>query len=79
MTATASVPPGSEAGAASSLLPGWPGVSPLHVEWTYRVRADQLKQLRTIAEDTGLEDVTEPGPAGKGPSREPARATGSDT
>jgi poly-gamma-glutamate synthesis protein (capsule biosynthesis protein) len=59
VTATASVPPGGEAGPASSLLPGRPGVSPLHVEWTYRVADEHLEQLRTIARETGLEDVAD--------------------
>lgn len=59
VAATASVPPGSEAGSASSLLPGRPGVSPLQVEWTYEVRPEQLTQLQEIADETGLDDVTE--------------------
>ena len=59
VTATASVPPGGEAGAGSSMLPGRPGISPLHVEWTYKVRPAQLDQLRAIAEETGLAAITE--------------------
>lgn len=59
VNATASVPPGGEAGEASSHLPGRPGVSPLHVEWTYRVAEERLKQLREIGEETGLTEIAD--------------------
>lgn len=59
VAATASVPPGGEAGPASSTLPGRPGISPLHVEWTYEVDDDQLERLREIAAATGLDDVAD--------------------
>lgn len=59
VTATASVPPGGEAGPASSLLPGRPGISPLHVEWTYKVRDEHIERLREIAEETGLTDIAD--------------------
>lgn len=55
--ATTSVPPGWEAGVSSDEFEGGPGVNPLHVEWTYRVPADQLSRLRTIAETAGIESV----------------------
>ena len=70
VAATTSVAPGSEAGAASSLLPGRPGVSPLHVEWTYKATEDRVEQLRDVAEAVGIEDVK-----GTWTSREDAHAT----
>jgi len=55
--ATTSVPPGGEAGVSTAAFDGEAGVSPLHIEWTYRVPAAQLDQLRRIAERTGIEAV----------------------
>jgi poly-gamma-glutamate synthesis protein (capsule biosynthesis protein) len=55
--ATTSVPPGGEAGVSTPEFEGAAGVSPLHVEWTYRVPETQLEQLRRIAERTGIEAV----------------------
>jgi hypothetical protein len=57
VTACTSVAPGSKAGSPSSLLPGRPGISPLHVNWTYRLRNDRLEQLRAIGEATGIDDA----------------------
>jgi poly-gamma-glutamate capsule biosynthesis protein CapA/YwtB (metallophosphatase superfamily) len=57
VAACTSVAPGSEAGSPSSLLPGRPGISPLHVEWSYRLREDRLEELRTIGEVTGIDDA----------------------
>jgi poly-gamma-glutamate synthesis protein (capsule biosynthesis protein) len=58
VNATASVAPGSEAGAPSSLLPGRPGVSPLHVNWTYRLSSERLERLREIGAAVGIDDAT---------------------
>lgn len=57
VNACTSVAPGSEAGAPSSLLPGRPGISPLHVNWTYRVTRDRLEALREIGEAAGIDAV----------------------
>lgn len=57
VAACTSIAPGSEAGSPSSLLPGRPGVSPLHIEWTYRLRQDRLDQLRSISDAIGIDDV----------------------
>jgi len=57
--ATTSVPPGGEAGVSTAAFDGEAGVSPLHIEWTYRVPEAQLDQLRRIAEQTGIEAVKE--------------------
>jgi poly-gamma-glutamate capsule biosynthesis protein CapA/YwtB (metallophosphatase superfamily) len=55
--ATTSVPPGAEAGVPTAEFPGQAGVSPLHVEWTYRLPPDQFDHLRAIAETVGIEAV----------------------
>lgn len=55
--ACTSGPHGGEAGNPSPLLPGRPGISPLHVNWTYEVSADRLDALRDIAVQVGIEDV----------------------
>jgi poly-gamma-glutamate synthesis protein (capsule biosynthesis protein) len=55
--ATTSVPPGGEAGVSTPAFDGQAGVSPLHVEWTYRVPEDRLDQLREIAAEAGIEAV----------------------
>lgn len=57
VNACTSVAPGSEAGEPSSLLPGRPGISPLHVNWTYRVTEDRLDRLRDIGDTVGIDDV----------------------
>lgn len=57
VAATTSVAPGSEAGPPSSLLPGRPGISPLHVNWTYKVIEERLNHLREIGEVAGIDDV----------------------
>ena len=55
--ASTSVAPGSEAGAPSSLLPGRPGISPLHVTWRYSLTEERLAQLREIGDAVGIDDV----------------------
>ena len=59
VNATTSVPPGSEAGRASTMFPGRPGVNPLHLRWIYRAPADGIAALREVAEAVGIEDVKE--------------------
>jgi poly-gamma-glutamate synthesis protein (capsule biosynthesis protein) len=59
VSATTSIAPGSEAGPPSSLLPGRPGISPIHVNWTYRLTEDRLAELREIGEAVGIDDVNE--------------------
>jgi len=54
---TTTAQPGSEAGKPSALIPGRPGVNPLHVEWTYRIPEDRLTQLREISAVAGIEDI----------------------
>jgi|AntRauMinimDraft_4_1070384.scaffolds.fasta_scaffold00033_3 poly-gamma-glutamate synthesis protein (capsule biosynthesis protein) len=57
VSACASVAPESEAGPPSSLLPGRPGISPLHVNWTYHVTEERLDQIREIGRAVGIDDV----------------------
>lgn len=59
VSACTSVAPGSEAGPPSSLLPGRPGISPLHVNWTYRLTEERLEQLEEIGDAVGIDDVKE--------------------
>lgn len=59
VAACTSVALGSGAG-SPSLLPGRPGISPLHVELTYRLRRNRLEQLRAISEATGVNDAKAP-------------------
>lgn len=59
VSATTSIAPGSEAGPPSSLLPGRPGISPLHVNWTYRLTEDRLRELYKIGEAVGIDDIKE--------------------
>ncbi|WP_418280897.1 CapA family protein [Halorubrum sp. DTA98] len=57
VSACTSVAPESEAGAPSSLLPGRPGISPLHTNWTYRVTEERLDRIREIGRAVGIDDV----------------------
>lgn len=57
VSASTSIAPGSEAGSPSSLLPGRPGISPLHVNWIYRLTWERLAQLREIGETVGIDKV----------------------
>ncbi|NGM71308.1 CapA family protein [Natronolimnobius sp. AArcel1] len=57
VAATTSVPPGSEAGNASSIHPGRPGINPLHLRWVYGATAEQLEQLRHLADTLGVEEM----------------------
>lgn len=57
MNATTSVPLGGAAGVSTPDFDGQPGVSPLHVQWTYRVRPARLDHLRAVAEETSIEAV----------------------
>lgn len=59
VNACTNVAPGSEAGRPSSLLPGRPGISPLHVNWTYKVTEEQLAHLEDVGAVTGIDSVKE--------------------
>lgn len=55
VAANASVPPGSEAGPASPIHPGRPGINPLHLRWVYGATEDQIERLRALSDELGLE------------------------
>lgn len=76
VNACTSVAPGSEAGRPSSSLPGRPGISPLHVNWTYRVVEERLERLREVGAAVGIDDVkaTWLGREAAAPSDEPGYA-----
>jgi len=57
INATTSVPPGGEARVSTPDFDGTCGINPLHVEWTYRLSADQLDQLRTIGSHLGIDQI----------------------
>lgn len=57
VNATTSVPPGGEAGVSTSAFEGACGVNPLHIEWTYRMKPEQLDQLQTIASRIGIDQI----------------------
>lgn len=48
--------PGQEAGEQRPEIQGRPGLNPLRFETIYDVTADQMAALRTVAEQTGLEE-----------------------
>ncbi|MFC7133254.1 MULTISPECIES: CapA family protein [Salinibaculum] len=56
VSATTSIPPESEAGRSSPLVPGRPGINPLHVEKIYRLHSERIDQIRAISEATGESD-----------------------
>lgn len=59
VTACTSIAPGSEAGQSGSILPGRPGINPLHLNWTYKVPPHRLTQLEEIGELVGIEAAKE--------------------
>ena len=59
VTATTSIPPGGEAGPASPIHRGRPGLNPLALRWIYGAKSAQLDQLRELSEALGIEAMTE--------------------
>lgn len=57
VAATSSYVAGTQAGPQGAAVQGRPGISPLDVETTYRVPAEDLDRLRTLSRELGFEDV----------------------
>jgi hypothetical protein len=57
VAANTSIAPGSEAGPASPIHPGRPGINPLHLRWVYGATAEQVDRLRELSDELGIEEM----------------------
>ena len=57
VSANTSIAPGSEAGEASAIHPGRPGINPLHLRWIYGATDEQIDRLQALSEELGIESM----------------------